>query len=266
MKKAKPVALIETGNLSASPLARFRFPSEALGPVKASSFRLASRIVNRLEAGHPVKDFEEFDACPLILICVPDAALPAVIRELSAAAINWEGKALVLCSALRDSRELQQFAARGAAVGSLSPIPGFEEVRYLIEGDRLAVLETRRLMDRCQAPSIGIGRDLKPFYLAALACTGPAAFALVMAASECLRHAGVTPGNSVAILEKQLNKTLRSYLRGGRRNYSRPPQLSLALPALASKDAALAAYVGESCRLADRLAGPPDDARAAAVR
>jgi len=265
MKKAKPVALIEAGNLSASPLARFRWPSETLGPVKASSFRLASRISNRLQAGHPVKDYQEFDACGLILICVPDAALAKVLAELNAAAIRWKGKALVLCSAWLDSGELHQLAARGAAVGSLSPIPGFEEARYLVEGDKLAILEARRLVERRQPPVIAIERRLKPFYLAALNCTGTAAFALAMAASECLRHAGVPPLDSAAILERQLSKSLRSYVRGGRRNYPTPRGLARQLPPLASKDPALAAYVEQSCRLADRLLGERENARAAAA-
>lgn len=264
MKKAKPVALIEAGNLSASPLARFRWPSERLGPVKASSFRLASRIANRLQAGYPVKDYREFDACTLILICVPDAALAAVLTDLHGAGIRWKGKAVVLCSAWLDSSELGQFAAHGAAVGSMSPIPGFEDVRYLIEGDKLAILEARRLVEHRRSPAIAIERDLKPFYLAALNCTGAGAFALAMAASECLRHAGVPPLDSAAILEQQLRKTLRSYVRGGQRNYPAPRGISRQLPALASKDPVLAAYLEQSCRLADRLLGQRENARAVA--
>jgi hypothetical protein len=264
MKKAKPVALIEAGSLSASPLAHFRWPSERLGPVKAPSFRLASRIANRIQAGHPVKDYREFDACTLIVICVPDNALARVLAELDASGISWNGKALVLCSAWLDSNELGKFAAHGAAVGSLSAIPGFEDARYLIEGDKLAVLEATRVVEHRQQSVIAIERNLKPFYLAALTCTGTAAFALVTAACECLRYAGVAPLNSDAIIEQQLRKTLRSYVRGGRRNYPAPRELSRQLPALASKDRALAAYVEQSCRLADRLVGEREKARAAA--
>lgn len=266
MKKAKPVALIEGGNLSTSPLASFRWPPERLGPVKASSYRLASRIANRLQAGHPVKDYREFAACTLILVCVPDRALLKVLAELSDADICWSGKAVVLCSAWLDSTELHRFSARGAAVGSLSPIPGFEDIRYLIEGDKLAILETRRLVERRQTPAIAIERPLKPLYLAALTCTETVGFALAMAASECLRHAGVAPQASAEILERQLRKALRSYVRGGRRNYPAPHELSRQLRALGSKDPALATYLEQSCRIADRLLGEREDARAASVR
>ena len=263
MKKAKPVALIEAGSFSASPLARFKWPPERLGPVKAPSFRLASRIANRLKAGHPVKDYREFDACSLILICVPDASLPDVLTELHTAEIKWNGKALVLCSDWLDSSELGQFYARGAAVGSISPIPGFEDVRYLIEGDKRAVLEARRLLETRRTPAVAIDRKQKPLYLAALTSTGTVAFAMVMAAFESLRHAGVPPLDSAAILEQQLRNTLRSFVRGGRRNYPAPRQLAGQLKALTARDPALAVFLEQSCRLSDRLVSESEDARAA---
>ncbi len=57
MKKAQSVGLIGTGSLTDSPLTRFWWLSERLGPVKSASYRVASRIANMLQAGHPVKDY-----------------------------------------------------------------------------------------------------------------------------------------------------------------------------------------------------------------
>jgi hypothetical protein len=76
MKKAQSVGLIGTGSLTDSPLTRFRWLSERLGPVKSASYRVASRIANMLRAGHPVKDYVEFESCELILICVPEDTVP----------------------------------------------------------------------------------------------------------------------------------------------------------------------------------------------
>ena len=78
MKKAKPVALIEAGSFSASPLARFKWPPERLGPVKAPSFRLASRIANRLKAGHPVKDLKAINPANLHLFIEVDRAFRVI--------------------------------------------------------------------------------------------------------------------------------------------------------------------------------------------
>src|SRR5580693_2238998 len=98
MKKAKSVALIGAGKLTDSPLSRFYWLSDRLGPVKSSSYRLASRIANQLRAGCPVRDFEEFHASELILVSVPDPMLAGVLRDLASAPIDFNGKAIVLSS------------------------------------------------------------------------------------------------------------------------------------------------------------------------
>src|SRR5271165_6763102 len=114
MKKAKSVALIGAGKLTGSPLSRFYWLSDQLGPVKSSSFRLASRIANQLRAGHPVKDFEEFHFSDLILVCVPEPRLPQALSELARSPIDFNGKAVVLSSLWLDSSELRELSARGA--------------------------------------------------------------------------------------------------------------------------------------------------------
>ncbi|HWY49685.1 MAG TPA: hypothetical protein VNX70_20020, partial [Bryobacteraceae bacterium] len=139
MKKAQLVGLIGTGSLTDSPLTRFWWLSERLGPVKSASYRVASRIANMLQAGHPVKDYAEFESCVLILVCVREASVSQIVSEMLSAEISWPGKAVVLCSTWLDSSELRELSARGASVGSISPIPGFEDERYLVEGDPLAI-------------------------------------------------------------------------------------------------------------------------------
>jgi predicted short-subunit dehydrogenase-like oxidoreductase (DUF2520 family) len=256
MKRAKPVALVGAGNLTDSPLTRFLWLSDQLGPVKSRSYRLASRISNILRSGHPVKDYGELDACRLILICVPDQTLPKVVSEMAVSRVSWCGKAIVLCSMLLDSSHLSELSARGGSIGSISPVPGFEGLEdfcYLVEGDKLAILQTKRLMARQKQRMIAIDRSLKPFYLAALTCTGNLLFALLVAASESLRHAGLPSPLSATILEKQIGKALRSYLKSGRNVSPAPRELSGQLHALSAADPTLAHYIEQSCRLSSRL-------------
>lgn len=257
MKKAKPLALIGAGKLNGSPVSKFWRLSERLGPVKSPSFRLASRIANSLRAGHPVRDYTEFDSCGLIVVSVPDAILPAVVNEIAAANICWRNKAIVLCSASLDSGELSVLAERGASIGSISAIPGFEDPRYLVEGDRLAILELKKLVENGPRRIIAIERSLKPFYLAALTSTGSLLFALLFAASECLRQAGISALDSATILERQLHRTLRSLVRVGRKAYSAPRQLQKQLDALAKAGPELAHYLEQSTHLAARLLRKP---------
>jgi predicted short-subunit dehydrogenase-like oxidoreductase (DUF2520 family) len=250
MKKAQSVGLIGTGSLTDSPLTRFWWLSERLGPVKSASYRVASRIANMLQAGHPVKDYAEFESCILILVCVPEETISQVVSEMVSSGISWEGKAVVLCSTWLDSGELRELSARGASVGSISPIPGFDDERYLVEGDPLAIRQSKSLVEHRERRAVAIERPLKPFYLAALTCTGTLLFALLHVAFESLQHAGIPPGHSPALLERQITRTLRSFLKGGRRAYPTPRELPRQLRALSAATPELAHYLEQSCRLA----------------
>jgi predicted short-subunit dehydrogenase-like oxidoreductase (DUF2520 family) len=253
MKKAKSVGLIGTGNLTDSPLTRFWSLPERLGPVKSSSYRLASRIANMLRAGHPVKDYADFESCILILVCVPEENVSQAVSEMLSSGISWRGKAVVLCSTWLDSSALRDLSAHGASVGSISPIPGFDDQRYLVEGDPLAIRQSKSLVEHRDRRVVAIERSLKPFYLASLTCTGSLLFALLRVASEALHHAGIPPALSATLLESQIARELRSFLKGGRRAYPEPREIPRQLHALCAASPELAHYLEHSCRLASRL-------------
>jgi hypothetical protein len=253
MKKAQSVGLIATGSLTDSPLTRFWWLPERLGPVKSASYRVASRIANMLQAGHPVKDYAEFESCDLILVCVPEETVSQVVSEMVSAHISWRGKAVVLYSTWLDSGELHALSAIGAAVGSISPIPGFDDMRYLVEGDPIAIRQSKSLVESRDRSAVAIERSLKPFFLAALTCTGTLLFALLDVASESLHRARIPPPLRATLLERQLARTLRSFLKGGRRAYPPPRELPRQLRALSTANPELAHYLDQNCRLASRL-------------
>jgi len=253
MKKAQSVGLIGTGNLTDSPLTRFWFLRERLGPVKSASYRVASRIANMLRAGRPVKDYAEFENCELILVCVPDEKAAQIVSEMAASGISWRGRAVVLCSAWLDSDELQPLSALGAAVGSLSPIAGFDDERYLVEGDPLAVRLAKSLVEYRDRRAVSIERRLKPFYLTALTCTGAVLFAVLHVASESLHLARIPPALSATILERQLSRGLRAYLKGGLRARPELRELPRQLQALSAANPMLAQYLEQSAHLTSQL-------------
>ena len=253
MKKAQSVGLIGTGSLTDTPLTRFWWLPERLGPVKSASYRVASRIANMLQAGHPVQDYAEFETCDLILVCVPEETISRVVSEMASSGISWKGKAVVLCSTWLDSGELRELSALGAAVGSIAPIPGFDEERYLVEGDALAVRQAKSLVEYRERRVVAIERPLKPFYLAALTGTGSLLFALLHLTFESLRYARIPPGLSATLLERQLTRKLRSFLKGGRRAYPAPRELPGQLRALSGANPELAHYLEQSCHLASLL-------------
>jgi predicted short-subunit dehydrogenase-like oxidoreductase (DUF2520 family) len=257
MKKAQSVGLIGTGNLTDSPVTRFRFLPERLGPVKSGSYRVASRIANMLQAGHPVKDYAELQDCDLVLICVPEDTVSQVVSEMIASGIKWRDKAVVLCSTWLDSRALEDLSALGASLGSISPIPGFDDERYLVEGDPSAIRRSRNLVEYRECRAVAVERSLKPFYLAALTCTGTLLFALLYAAGESLHRARIPPALSATILERQLTRTLRSFLKSGLRAAPELRELPRQLDALSCADPALAHFLEQSSAIASRLIAKP---------
>src|SRR5262249_38420429 len=118
------------GHLSRSFIARLPRLSSELGPVAAQTYRLASRIVNMLGAGHPAKRYEGLNKEDLILVCSPGQDAAPIISAL-AEALECHGKTILLCDSGADSRQLAALQSRGAAVGSLHAIPGFDGRRFV---------------------------------------------------------------------------------------------------------------------------------------
>src|SRR5438094_7222731 len=106
-------ALAGGGRVSASFVARLPRLAAELGPVAAQSYRLASRIVNSIGAGRPVRRYGDLDGSSLILICAPACGVPAIAAAL-ADAIGCQGKSVLLCDSGADSGCLTALKSRGA--------------------------------------------------------------------------------------------------------------------------------------------------------
>jgi hypothetical protein len=253
MKKRQSVALVSAGKLADSPVTRFWGLADQLGPVKAPSLRLASRVVNTLRAGYPVEGYNEFENCRLILISVPDEIAPAIVAELFESAISWNNKAAVLCSTWLDGSALQPLAVLGASIGSIAPIPGFDDKSYLVEGNSRVVRESQKVLKRAGSRILAIEPPLKPFFLAALNCTGALLYSLLTATSECLRQAGVSQTEAATVIEKQIERTLRSYFVAGRKARPELKGLDLQLQALGMVQPAVAEYIEKMAKLSSNL-------------
>src|SRR5438270_9950714 len=93
------------GRVSNSFVSRLPRLASQLGPVAAQSYRLASRIVNSIGAGYPVRRYEDLNDSALILICAPAKAVGPIVTAL-ARAIERRGETILLCGAGIDSRHL----------------------------------------------------------------------------------------------------------------------------------------------------------------
>ncbi len=216
MKKPPRVALVVAGSFSESPLARASGLVDSLGPVKASSLRLASRIANKLPAGRAVVDYQEFEACPVVLVNVPDEMSRAIISEMALAGIDWTGKVVVLCSNRLGVAELSRLGQLGAATGSLAVVSGFESQWYLLEGEKSVERQIRPMLVQRGVRVTMIASGEKARYASALDAVGSELGPVLKKASDSLKIAGLANAEALAILENQLLSTLRSYFRSGK--------------------------------------------------
>lgn len=253
MTKLPQIALICAGNLTASSIARFKMLPECLGPVKSTSLRLASRMVNSLRAGSPVANYEALRRARIVLISVPDPALPETVADLARSPLDVTGKSIIVCSSLFGSEELQALADRGARTASVCTVAPFDGRLYLAEGDRTAIKQIRLLAGVPASKVISLPRPHKDAYLAALSCTGPLLTALLICASECLDLAGVDGPDAAAILSAQADKTVRTFLNAGRKAYQTPAGLARQLDALRDRHPALSHFLESGSALAATL-------------
>src|SRR5882762_8234411 len=141
------VGLVVTGQITKSFLTRVPGLADALGPVKSSSLRTASRLVNVLRAGYPADSLSAFSACQVILLYLPAESVPSVVSELVAEPVRWKNRSVLMSAKSIDSSKLYRLEMLGAGTGTISPIPGFGDHLFVVEGNRLAVKHARWLLE-----------------------------------------------------------------------------------------------------------------------
>ncbi len=258
MAKPQPIALLAEGQLSRSFLSRLPHLRDRLGPVKAASPRVASRIVNTLGAGRPAPDYASLAGCRAILIYVPGPRLKEIQEQMLAAA-PWRNKVALLCDAALSSSVLAPLAHAGAWVASLAPIEGFEERRFVAEGDPRAVRLARLLVEDGRRRVIELAPGGKDLFLAGLDFATSLFTPMAAAATECLKGSGLQTGAAASIVERLFERSLRGYIKAGRKSWGGPlalkdqEQVRRHLEALFRASPLLASYSTERARFALRL-------------
>ncbi|MBI3682680.1 MAG: DUF2520 domain-containing protein [Acidobacteria bacterium] len=195
---------------------------DRLGPVRSSSYRLASRIANVLGAGQPVELVEALAGADLLLISMPARWLPGCVDELLEAPFVWTAKTILLCDRELDSLALDKLARAGATVGSLSPVDGFDERLYVVEGDRKAVRQARWLLEQPGVKVVAIDPGQKALYSAGICFATSMALPLLTASVETLRSSGLGQNDALAVADRLFQRTLRAYVKSGRKGWDGP--------------------------------------------
>lgn len=124
-----------------------------VGPVLSHDFTSARRAVRLMQLGEATADPEDLKHCSVVLVTVPDHALDEVIAKLANVAFTYRKKVVLHTSLGRGSKALAPLRLRGAAIGSLQPLYGFQHpvlnlhgVYFAFEGSRAAAAPARRLV------------------------------------------------------------------------------------------------------------------------
>ena len=216
MRKARQIALVGAGRTATS-LSRLPGLGEHLGPVMASSLRVASRIVNQLRAGRPVADAIEFADCPLVLVCVPDAQIEKEVHRLVRSGVEWRGRSVVLAETLRDSIALTPLAERGALTASVNALQSVQGSMFIGDGDARAIALFRKTLLTRSARLLRLDSGGKPLFLAGLSLAR-LPLHLADAAGQSMRAAGLPAGFARSIVKHAMAESVRAFAKAGKAN------------------------------------------------
>lgn len=251
MNKPLPVGLIASGRMNESLLTRFPLLTRELGPVVASSLRLASRYANALRAGRPA-DSRELGQCRLILIQTPVAELPSIVTLLLQAPVTWKSKVVALLDDDLDATALRPLRERRAAVGTVTQAPADERGRLLLEGDEAAVRLLSSWARQARLPCTALKPRAKALYGAGIMAAGTLLTPVLDCALHSLRAAGLTQVQARHLLGLVVEVAVRDQRACGRKSWLSPgaparrSAVTSQLLALEREDPALAVFYRRS--------------------
>ncbi len=210
-------ALVCAGGVNQSFVARMPALLRSIGPVKASSLRVARRITHTLKAGRAVDAYSELDA-GLIWIAVPEAALDRITLEV-AREVAIDDAMIVLCATRRDSLWPTALRNRGSRVATLDAIQADEQT-LIAEGHTGVLKELQRVASADGRKLIEIQPGSKTRYLAGVHLASNLALPYFAAAVETLRASGFSRREAARIVETLGTRSLRAYRKAGRKAWN----------------------------------------------
>jgi predicted short-subunit dehydrogenase-like oxidoreductase (DUF2520 family) len=223
------VGLIGPGRAGQA-LVRLLPPSHyEIGPVLGRTFTSARRVTRQMRLGEPTESYEDFAACDLIFITVPDDAIASSAQALARAAFPFRRKVVLHASGALDSSVLAPLRERGASVGSLHPLQTFGRrvlslagIHFAVEGDETAIRLAQSIVTHWHGKLLRIKADQKIFYHAAATFASPLFTALLEAAVRLMGRAGVRPKTAIRALRPLLVTTFENYLHTGKQSWTGP--------------------------------------------
>lgn len=222
MRKLLPLGLVVEGSSTNSALLRLSTVTEDLGPIKSATVRVARRLSNFLKAGYVIAQYEDLQAARLILLRVPDSAVPRVVTEICESGLLFKDLSFVLCESWLSSDALGPLAERGATVATAVSVPSSKQKWFVVEGQLSAVRQVRRFVERNEGRTFELRPGTKPLYFAAQLLVTALPIPLYFDAQQALRAGGINGNHMYALLDEMSKEMFRSFANGARTTWGGP--------------------------------------------
>jgi len=219
------LSIVGAGRVGRALGRRLRELGWKIGVVCARSEASARNAVRFIGAGRPQAGVTvQALTSGVVLLTVPDDAIPAVASELAQiGGDEWRGLIVLHTSGALDSTVLSPLKSCGAAVGSMHPLQSFSGVGapplegrvFGIEGDEPAVRVARRIARVLEGTPVQLRAEKKALYHAAGAFAAGHLLAMEEAGVQLLMNAGITRAAATKALLSLSRQVLDNYEKLG---------------------------------------------------
>jgi predicted short-subunit dehydrogenase-like oxidoreductase (DUF2520 family) len=222
-KKSPDITIIGAGTLAtALAVALYRGGygiREIVSRDNPQSLRRARSLAKRVGARVATIKHPEF-AANITWLCVPDDAIAKVAEQI-AGVTDWKGKIVVHSSGALASGVLDVVRRRGAQVASAHPLMTFVSasaaelhgVPFAMEGDAKALRALDGIVRALGGKPFRIAAEYKPAYHCFGFFSSPALVALIAAAQQVGKLAGLSENQARKLMEKIVRQTIDNCFR-----------------------------------------------------
>jgi predicted short-subunit dehydrogenase-like oxidoreductase (DUF2520 family) len=219
------LSIVGAGRVGRALGRRLRERGWKIGVVCARSEDSARKAVRFIGAGRPQAGLTvQALTSRVVLLTVPDDAIPAVASELARiGGDEWRGLIVLHTSGALDSTVLSPLKSCGATVGSMHPLQSFSGVGtpplggrvFGIEGDEVAVRVARRIARVLEGTPVQLTAQKKALYHAAGAFAAGHLLAMEEAGVQLLMNAGIKRAAATKALLSLSRQVLDNYEKLG---------------------------------------------------
>jgi predicted short-subunit dehydrogenase-like oxidoreductase (DUF2520 family) len=193
--------------------------SEIVSRSNPQSLRRARMLASRIQSSAATVQTAELSA-GIVWICVPDDAIASVAAQIMGER-DWRGKIAVHSSGALSSDTLEPLRRKGAEVASAHPLmtfvsssqPKLKGVPFALEGTAKALAAIETIIGDFEALAFRIPRTEKAAYHAFGFFSSPAIVALIAAAIDVGRLAGLDGKRARALMEPIVRQTIDNCFR-----------------------------------------------------